>query len=86
MTRRTQAQGTPPEPASKAAGADGARHTRTLGGLPGQGIGRRLIAKTHAAAGEETTLILVAAPGANDAYRQIGLQPFAGCCGVRRTR
>ena len=51
-----------------------------------QGIGRQLIAETHAAAGEETTLILVAAPGADDAYRQIGLQPLAGCWGVRRAR
>ena len=51
-----------------------------------QGIGRRLITETHAAAGDETTLVLVAAPGADDAYRWMGLQTFAGCWGVRRKR
>lgn len=51
-----------------------------------QGIGRRLIAETHAAAGEETTLVLVAAPAADDAYRRIGLQSLPGCWGMRRAR
>ena len=53
--------------------------------LQRQGVGRRLIAETRIAAGPETTLVLVAAPGADSAYRRIGLEPFPGCWGIRRT-
>ena len=55
------------------------------GALQRRGIGRRLIAETRTAAGVETTLVLVAAPGADDAYHKIGLEPFSGCWGIRRT-
>jgi predicted N-acetyltransferase YhbS len=39
-----------------------------------QGIGKRLIAETHDAAGKMTTLILVAAPAAESYYPKIGMQ------------
>ena len=39
-----------------------------------QGIGKRLIAETHRAAGPITSLILVAAPAAEGYYPKIGLQ------------
>jgi ribosomal protein S18 acetylase RimI-like enzyme len=51
-----------------------------------QGIGRRLIAETHAAAGLQTTLLLVAAPAAQAYYPHIGLQPVAGCWSIPRSR
>ena len=38
-----------------------------------QGIGKRLIAETHEAAGKTTTLILVAAPAAESYYPKIGM-------------
>jgi GNAT superfamily N-acetyltransferase len=38
-----------------------------------QGIGRRLIADTHAAAGAQTTLYLVAAPAAERYYAKVGM-------------
>ena len=41
-----------------------------------QGIGRRLIAETHAEAGSGTTLILVAAPAAAGYYPAIGMVPL----------
>lgn len=50
----------------------------------GQGIGRRLIEEAHAAAGRETTLILLAAPGATTYYPHIGLQPHESCWIVPR--
>ena len=50
-----------------------------------QGIGRRLIAETRTSAGLGTTLVLVAAPGADAVYRQVGLEPFSRCWGIRRT-
>lgn len=49
-----------------------------------QGIGRRLIAETHAGAGAGTTLILVAAPAAVGYYPAIGMVPLDGCWGIRR--
>lgn len=55
------------------------------GAMQRQGVGRRLITETRTAAGPETTLVLVAAPGADSAYRRIGLEPFPGCWGIRRT-
>ncbi|MFQ5984754.1 MAG: GNAT family N-acetyltransferase [Alphaproteobacteria bacterium] len=52
----------------------------------GRGIGRELVRRVHEAAGEETTLLLLAAPGADDFYRQIGLVKFDNTWGARRTR
>lgn len=51
-----------------------------------QGIGRRLIEETHRAAGETTTLILVAAPAAEGYYPKIGMKPLASCWAIPRTR
>ena len=44
-----------------------------------RGIGKRLIARTHEAAGELTTLILVAAPAAESYYPRIGMQQRPSC-------
>ena len=44
-----------------------------------QGIGKRLIAETHQAAGLQTALILIAAPAARDYYPHIGMQPHDSC-------
>ena len=43
------------------------------------GIGRVLIAKTHAAAGRATRLILLAAPNARTYYPYIGMLPHDSC-------
>lgn len=51
-----------------------------------RGIGRRLIAETHAAAGPLTTLLLVAAPAAEAYYPKIGLAPVASCWSIPRSR
>ncbi len=51
-----------------------------------QGIGRRLIAETHARAGADTTLILVAAPAAETYYPRIGMQRLASCWAIPRSR
>lgn len=51
-----------------------------------QGIGKRLIAETHATAGELTTLLLVAAPGVEAYYPKIGMQPRASCWRLPRKR
>lgn len=45
----------------------------------GRGIGRELIARTHAATGLTTRLILLAAPGARTYYPHIGLEPHDSC-------
>lgn len=44
-----------------------------------QGIGKRLIAESHAAAGLRTTLILLSAPAARDYYPHVGMQPHDSC-------
>jgi ribosomal protein S18 acetylase RimI-like enzyme len=44
-----------------------------------QGIGRRLLEATHAAAGLHTTLILLAAPDARTYYPHIGMEPHDSC-------
>jgi predicted N-acetyltransferase YhbS len=44
-----------------------------------QGIGKRLIAETHQAAGGLTTLILIAAPRAESYYPRIGMQQRPSC-------
>jgi predicted N-acetyltransferase YhbS len=51
-----------------------------------QGIGRQLIAQTHAAAGEGTTLILIAAPAAEGYYPKIGMQPVNSCWAISRAK
>jgi predicted N-acetyltransferase YhbS len=51
-----------------------------------QGIGRRLIEETHRAAGEETTLILVAAPDAEAYYPKIGMKHRPSCWTIPRER
>ena len=51
-----------------------------------RGVGRRLIAETHRAAGEETTLLLVAAPAAEGYYPKIGMQPRPSCWTIPRRR
>lgn len=45
----------------------------------GQGIGRELIRQTHAAAGLQTRLILLAAPKAQSYYPHIGMQRHESC-------
>jgi predicted N-acetyltransferase YhbS len=52
----------------------------------GRGIGCELIRRTHAAAGPETMLILLAAPQAESYYPHIGLSPHHSCWTVPRTR
>ena len=43
------------------------------------GIGRELIARTHAAAGRATRLVLLAAPKAQSYYPHIGMLPHDSC-------
>jgi len=53
------------------------------------GIGRELIARTHAAAGRVTRLVLLAAPNARSYYPHIGMLPHDSCWmlepGIRRS-
>jgi predicted N-acetyltransferase YhbS len=51
-----------------------------------QGIGKRLIAMTHEAAGDLTALILVAAPAAESYYPRIGMQQRPSCWTLSRAR
>ncbi len=44
-----------------------------------RGIGRQLVERTHAAAGLNTTLILLAAPAARDYYPKIGMTQHDSC-------
>lgn len=44
-----------------------------------QGIGKRLIEVTHEEAGRETTLILLAAPAAEEYYPKIGMHQHNSC-------
>jgi predicted N-acetyltransferase YhbS len=48
----------------------------------GQGIGRELIRRTHAASGLHTKLILVAAPKARTYYPHIGMEPIDSCWAI----
>lgn len=50
----------------------------------GRGIGRKLIARTHAAAGQQTMLVLLAAPAAETYYPHVGLTPHHSCWYVPR--
>jgi predicted N-acetyltransferase YhbS len=45
----------------------------------GCGIGRKLIRRTHEAAGTQTRLILLAAPAATSYYPHIGMQQHESC-------
>jgi GNAT superfamily N-acetyltransferase len=49
-----------------------------------QGIGRELIRRTHAAAGLQTMLILLAAPKSRSYYPHIGMQQHESCWFVPR--
>lgn len=51
-----------------------------------QGIGKQLIAETHRAAGELTSLILVAAPAAEAYYPRIGMQQRSSCWTLPKKR
>jgi predicted N-acetyltransferase YhbS len=51
-----------------------------------QGIGKRLIAETHKAAGDLTSLILVAAPAAESYYPRIGMRQRPSCWTLARAR
>lgn len=51
-----------------------------------QGVGTRLIKETHQAAGDHTTLILVAAPAAEGYYPRIGLKYLPSCWAIPRQR
>lgn len=50
-----------------------------------RGIGKRLIAETHEAAGDLTTLILVAAPAAEQYYPHIGMKQRPSCWTLSRS-
>lgn len=50
----------------------------------GQGIGRRLIEKTHEAAGQRTMLILISAPQATTYYPHIGMEQHPSCWVIPR--
>lgn len=49
----------------------------------GRGIGRELIRRTHAEAGLQTNLILIAAPGARSYYPHIGMAHHDSCWMIR---
>ena len=48
-----------------------------------KGIGRELIRRTHAIAGEATSLILLAAPAAEEYYGHIGMEQHNSCWMIR---
>jgi predicted N-acetyltransferase YhbS len=49
-----------------------------------QGIGRELVRLTKEAAGEDTSLVLLAAPAAQDYYPKIGMEKFEHCFMIKR--
>ena len=49
-----------------------------------KGVGKRLIAETHRIAGENTTLLLVAAPAAETYYPSIGMKAVPRCWSIPR--
>jgi predicted N-acetyltransferase YhbS len=51
-----------------------------------RGIGRRLIEETHRRAGENTSLILVAASNAETYYSKIGMTQWPSCWTIPRVR
>lgn len=50
----------------------------------GKGIGRELIARTHAEAGKQTMLILLAAPKAETYYPHVGMKQHRSCWFIER--
>ena len=50
------------------------------------GIGKRLIEETHRLAGENTSLILLAAPNAASYYPKIGMERFTDCFLIKRKK
>jgi GNAT superfamily N-acetyltransferase len=51
-----------------------------------KGIGKELVRLTHVASGDETMLILLAAPAAEKYYPKIGMEQFAHCFVIKRKR
>ncbi len=51
-----------------------------------QGIGKRLLELSRAAAGDECNFLLVAAPKARDYYPHLGMQPVDACFSWPRAR
>ena len=51
-----------------------------------QGLGKRLIEETKARAGDQTTLILVAAPAAETYYPRVGMRHVPSCWSIPRDR
>ena len=49
-----------------------------------RGIGKRLIDETHKVAGDQTTLILLAAPAAASYYPKINMERFTDCFLIQR--
>ncbi|RXH58142.1 Protein export cytoplasm protein SecA ATPase RNA helicase [Granulicella sibirica] len=49
-----------------------------------KGIGKKLIEKTHEAAGVNTALVLVAAPAAEGYYPKIGMKHVSSCWMIPR--
>ena len=51
-----------------------------------QGIGKRLVDETRAAAGDSASLFLFAAPGAEGYYPKVGMEPMSSGWVIRRSR
>ena len=49
-----------------------------------QGIGKKLIEETHKVSGENTSLILLAAPAAVEYYPKVGMERFMDCFIISR--
>jgi len=52
----------------------------------GRGIGRELIRRSRAAAGDGATFLLLSAPGVENYYLRSGFEKLEMCYGVRRIR
>ena len=50
-----------------------------------RGIGKEMIRLTHEVAGKQTTLLLLAAPAAEQYYPKIGMDKFDHCFIIKRT-
>ena len=51
-----------------------------------QGIGKELIHRTHRAAGEQCTVLLLSAPAAMDYYPKVGMKKMETCFAIPRAR
>jgi len=51
-----------------------------------QGIGKELVRLTHQTAGENCSLVLLAAPAAEKYYPKIGMEQFAHCFVIKRKK